>query len=105
MPRMPLALSPLADDGFRQRLALDGDRLIVRVVVVDVEGWVREAGDESSRHQSLIKLGALQWLLLASAGGFAALAPLRGFGPVSLAGQVRYRSAGEAVASDLAIGL
>ena len=41
-------LAPLADDGFRQRLAFDGDRLIVRIVVVDVEGWVGQAGDEAA---------------------------------------------------------
>ena len=40
--------APLADDGFRQRLALDGDRLIVGVVVVDVEGGVGQAGDEAA---------------------------------------------------------
>ena len=37
-PYVVATSTPLADDGFRQRLALDGDRLIVRVVVVDVEG-------------------------------------------------------------------
>jgi hypothetical protein len=48
--------TPFADDGFRKRLTLDGDRLIVRVVVVDVKGWVGQAGDKASRHQSLINM-------------------------------------------------
>src|SRR5271166_2906673 len=42
--------APLADDGFRQRLALNGDGLIVRVVVVDVLGGIGKAGDEAARH-------------------------------------------------------
>src|SRR5271166_4716084 len=42
--------APLADDGFRQRLSLDEDGLIVRIVVVDVQGGVGEAGDEAARH-------------------------------------------------------
>ena len=79
MPRMSPPPRPLADDGFRQRFALDGDRLIVRVVVVDVEGWVRQAGDEASRHQSLIKLVAHQWLLLGlPRGGLGAFSSLAG---------------------------
>ena len=42
--------APLADDGFRQRLSLDGDGLIVRVVVVDVLGGVRKPGNEAAGH-------------------------------------------------------
>ncbi len=37
--------APLTDDGFGQRLALDGDRLIVWIVVVYVKGWIGQAGD------------------------------------------------------------
>ena len=44
------------DDGFRQRLALDTDRLIVRVVIVDVEGWIRQPGDEAARDHLPVKL-------------------------------------------------
>ena len=50
--------SPLAGNGFRPQLAFDGDRLIIGIIVVDVEGSLGEAGDEASRHQSLFKLGA-----------------------------------------------
>ena len=57
--------APLADDGFRQRLALDGDRLIVGIIVIDVEGGVGEAGDEASRHQLLIKLVGVSGFFLA----------------------------------------
>ncbi len=69
--------APLADDGFRQRLAFDGNRLIGWVVVVDVEGWVGQAGDEASRHQSLIKLVARLWRLI-GCGGLGAFRALDG---------------------------
>src|SRR5262249_21916163 len=54
--------APLADGGFRQRLALDGDGLtldgdglIVRVVV-DVEAGIRQAEDEGACHHLAVQL-------------------------------------------------
>ena len=48
--------APLAEDGFRQRLALDGDGRILGIVVVDVEGGVGQAADEAACHHLPVKL-------------------------------------------------
>jgi hypothetical protein len=61
-------LAPLADDGFGQRLALDGDRLIVRVDVVDVEGGIGQRGDAGRRQRPLIELVGRQRPLFGCAG-------------------------------------
>ena len=57
-------------------LALDWNRLIVRVVVVDVEGWVGQAGDEAAGHHLSVKLfdgSRLVWSL-GGLGAFRGLA-------------------------------
>lgn len=71
-------LAPLAEDGFGQRLALDSDGLVVRVVIIGVEGGIRQADDEAARHHLPVDFVDRQRLLRGLRSGLGAFGLLTG---------------------------
>src|SRR5207253_2039914 len=67
--------APLTDNGFRYRLTLDSDRLIVGIVVVKIQGGIGKRGDKADLQQVLIEFRLGHSLLrrsgLAAYGGLA----------------------------------